>query len=81
MIPAEKLLMSISKPAGMRPSMKSSNFLMQKPARGPMTMAAISMVISVLLMMAPMTAMAPTTRPRSPPIILPPVEAIRIGIR
>ncbi len=44
-------------------------------------MAAISMVISVLLMMAPMTAIAATTRPLSPPTILPPVAAISTGIR
>ena len=46
-----------------------------------MTMAAISIVMSVLLKMAPITAIAPTTRPRSPPIMRPPVDAIKMGIR
>ena len=41
----------------------------------------ISIVIDVLLIIAPITAIAPTTRPLSPPIIRPPVEAIRMGIR
>ena len=81
MMPAEKLLISISKPAGMRPSINWSNFLMQKPASGPMTIAAMSIVIEVSLMIAPITAIAPTTRPRSPPTMRPPVEAIRMGIR
>ena len=81
MIPAEKLLISISNPAGIWPSIAWSNFLIQNPARGPITIAAISIVISVLLRIAPITAIAPTTRPRSPPTIRPPVDAIRIGIR
>ena len=57
------------------------NFLIQKPANGPMIIAAISIVIEVSLIMAPITAIAPTTRPLSPPTIFPPVDAIRIGIR
>ena len=81
MIPAEKLLISISKPAGIWPSIASSNFLIQKPPNGPMIMAAISIVMDVSLIMAPITAIAPTTRPLSPPTILPPVDAIRIGIK
>ena len=35
------------------------NFLMQKPPSGPITMAAISIVMDVSLIIAPMTAMAP----------------------
>ena len=80
-MPAEKLVINISKPAGICPSIFSSNFLMQKPPSGPITMAAISIVMDVSLIIAPMTAMAPTTRPLSPPTILPPVDAIRIGIK
>ena len=43
-MPMEKLLISISKPAGIWPSTFLSNCLMTQPARGPMTMAPISMV-------------------------------------
>ena len=68
MMPTEKLSTSISKPAGVRPSMKRSNILMTQPANGPMTMAPMSIVVSGAPAMQPMTAMAPAMRPRSPPV-------------
>ncbi len=68
MRPTEKLSMSISKPAGVRPSMNSSKRLMTQPEKGPMTMAPMSIVVPGASAMQPMTAMAPVILPRSPPV-------------
>ena len=72
MMPTEKLLITISKPAGTWPSIFSSNFLTHQPPRGPQIMAPINMVLSVEAM-APKAASAPVTAPFCPPTILPPV--------
>ena len=62
-MPAEKLFTSISKPFGMESSMAWSNFLMQKPPKGPMIMAPRNIGMSAPAMM-PLVAIAPTTPPR-----------------
>ena len=48
--------------------MNSSNFFTTQPAKGPMTMAPMSMVVSGAPAMQPMTAMAPAILPRSWPV-------------
>ena len=72
MMPTEKLLTTISKPAGIWPSIFSSNFLMHQPPKGPQIMAPMNMVLSVEAM-APRVARAPVTAPFWPPTALPPV--------
>ena len=72
MMPTEKLLTTISKPAGIWPSMALSNFLMHQPPKGPQIMAPMNMVLSVAAM-APRVARAPVTAPFCPPTALPPV--------
>ena len=72
MMPTEKLLTTISKPAGMWPSMLLSKRLMHQPPRGPQIMAPMNMVLSVEAM-APRVARAPATAPFWPPTALPPV--------
>ena len=81
MMPTEKLSTSISKPAGVLPSMNRSNILMTQPANGPITMAPMSIVVSGAPAMQPITAIAPTMRPRSPPVRYPPCAAMSTGIR
>ena len=75
-IPTEKLLINISNPAGICPSIALSNFLMTHPANGPITMAPINIGCPSnppTPAIQPMTAIAPMTPPRSPPTCLPPV--------
>ena len=84
MIPTEKLLINISKPAGMCPSINWSNFLITQPAKGPITIAAINIgcpFVPPTPAIHPMMAIAPITRPLSFATILPPVAAINTGSR
>lgn len=77
-MPSEKLSMSISKPAGVCPSISWSNFLINQPAAGPTSIEAMSIVVTVVSpvtgstvmpeTMAPMTAMVAMMRPRLPAI-------------
>ena len=71
-MPTEKLLTTISKPAGTWPSIFWSNFLMHQPPRGPQIIAPMNMVLLVEAM-APRVASAPVTAPFWPPTALPPV--------
>ena len=80
MMPSEKLSMTISKPAGTRPSISVSNFFRTQAAKGPMTIAPRNMGVpssvdmSVMPpMITPMVAMAPMTAPRWAWIMRPPV--------
>ena len=71
-IPIEKLLTSISKPDGIFPSTTLSNFLITKPANGPIIIAPINIGISAPTI-TPIVATVPITPPLAPPTILPPV--------
>lgn len=80
-MPTEKLSTSISKPAGVFPSTSLSKAFMTQPAKGPMSMAPMSMVVSGAPAMQPTTAMAPAILPLSPPTRYPPWAAMRTGMR
>ena len=62
-MPAEKLLTSISNPGLILSSQMLSTFFMSQAASGPMIIAPRNIGI-VVLMIAPMVAMTPTTAPR-----------------
>ena len=79
-MPAEKLSTSISKPGRILPSHRASTFFITQPPSGPMIIATMNMGISVPAM-TPIVAMAPTTLPRTPWTIRPPVAPMRIGSR
>ncbi len=72
MMPAEKLSISISKPDGTLSWMALSTFLMMYAASGPMIMAPRNMGTSEPTM-TPIVATAPTTAPRCPWTMRPPV--------
>ncbi|MCY1243702.1 hypothetical protein D9M72_567280 [compost metagenome] len=79
-MPAEKLSISISKPGLTRPSQTLSSFFMIHAVSGPMIMAPMNMGMSVPTI-TPIVATAPTTPPRTPWTIRPPVKPIRRGRR
>ena len=79
-MPAEKLSMSISKPGRILPSHIASSFFMAQPPSGPMIIAPMNIGTSAPVT-TPMVAIAPTTPPRLPCTIRPPVYPIRIGSR
>ena len=71
-MPSEKLSTSISKPEGTLASRKPSILLSSQAASGPITMAPRNMGMSAPTM-TPIVAIAPTTAPRVPWTVLPPV--------
>lgn len=79
-MPTEKLLTSISNPAGMRPSAQRSKVRITQPAKGPMAIAPMNIGMS-LPRITPITATAAITPPRSPATWRPAVMAISIGSR
>jgi hypothetical protein len=79
-MPAEKLSTSISKPAGVFGWRRPSIFFCTQAASGPMIIAPRNIGVPAPTI-TPMVAMAPTTPPRWPCTILPPVNAISSGSR
>ena len=71
-MPAEKLSTSISKPGRILPSHSASIFFISQPPSGPMIMAPMNIGTSAPAT-TPIVAMAPTTAPRLPWTIRPPV--------
>ncbi len=77
-MPAEKLSTSISNPALVRCWMKASTCLITKAASGPTIMAPRNIGTSAPTT-TPMVATAPTTAPRWPWTMRPPVYPMRMG--
>ena len=77
-MPALKLLTSISKPGLIRPSQRPSRRFMTSAANGPMIMAPRNIGTAVPTM-TPMVATTPTTLPRMPCTIRPPWPAMSSG--
>ena len=71
-IPIEKLLTTISKPAGTFPSKKLSVFFIIHPPSGPIIIAPMNIGMSAPII-KPIVPIVPKTAPRVPPTIRPPV--------
>ncbi len=88
-MPAEKLSTSISKPGLIFPAQSASTRFISAAVNGPMIIAPRNIGEPVrpspritgleVAMITPITAKPPTTPPRTPYTMRPPVKAIRMG--